>query len=145
MTQRVLDSAELKPADIDFIIAGNLGGRYSAPMVGSWVHHEVGFREETPAINIQSCCAGFVDGCNPCLEPDKTGEYRRILIVMATAWNTGGGAGNVDLTSPWNKCCGDGAEAGIVSARNLKCEFLSYANRTFGEIYHHLGARNEAP
>jgi 3-oxoacyl-[acyl-carrier-protein] synthase III len=105
----------------------------------------VGFREETPAINIQSCCAGFVDGCNLAWNLMKTGEYRRILIVMATAWDTGGGAGNVDLTSPWNKFFGDGAGAGIVSAENLKCEFLSYTNRTFGEIYHHLGGVMRPP
>jgi 3-oxoacyl-[acyl-carrier-protein] synthase III len=64
VADKVLNSAGLEPVDIDFIIAGNLGGRYAAPMVDSWVHHQLGFPEETPAINIQTCCSGFVDGCN---------------------------------------------------------------------------------
>jgi len=139
--RRALDSANLKPADIDFIIAGNLGGRYPAPMVGSWVHHRLGFPEETPAINVQTCCASFVDASNVAWNLVRGGEYKRILVVMSTAWNTGGGAGNSDPTSPMSKFFGDGAGAAIVSTRNLKCEFLSYANRTFGEIYHHLNGQ----
>ena len=33
---------------------------------------------------------------------------------------------------------GDGAGAAIVSTENLKCEFLTYHNETFGELYDHL-------
>jgi len=62
VTKKVLDRAGLKPEDIDYIVSANLGGQYMIPMVGTHIHHEVGFPEEVPVLNIQTCCASFVDG-----------------------------------------------------------------------------------
>jgi 3-oxoacyl-[acyl-carrier-protein] synthase-3 len=138
VAQKALDSAGLKAADIDYIIAGNFGGKYTIPMVGTWVHHQLGFRLETPVLNIQNCCASFVDACNVAWNLIRAGEYKRILVVMVSAWNTGGGYVSIDQTTPFAKFLGDGAGAAIVSSENLKCEFLSYTNRTFGEIYNHI-------
>jgi len=136
VTTKALKKAGLEPSDIDFILAGNLGGKNILPMVGTKVHHEVGFPEEIPVVNIQNCCAGFVDACNIAWNLIRAGEYKRVLIVMVTAWDTGGWG--VDQTSPMAKQFGDGAAAAIVSAHNLKCEFLSYVNQTVGWLYDHL-------
>jgi 3-oxoacyl-[acyl-carrier-protein] synthase III len=136
VAKKALDKAGLLPSDIDFILAGNLGGKNVVPMVGTKIHHELGFPEETPVVNIQNCCAGFIDACNVAWNLLKAGEYKRVLIVMVTAWATGGW--DVDQTSPLAKQFGDGSAAAIVSAQNLKCEFLSYVNKTVGSLYDHL-------
>jgi 3-oxoacyl-[acyl-carrier-protein] synthase III len=137
--KKVLDEAKLKPADIDFIIAGNLGGDFGIPMIGTYLHDKLKFPREVPVVNMQNCCAGFVDACNLAWNLVRAGEYKRILVVMSTAFDAKGKAGCVvDQTTPMGKLFGDGAAAAIVSAQNLKCEFVSYASRTFGELYFHM-------
>ena len=51
------------------------------------------------------------------------------------ALETFGANARIDLTDPFNAVLGDGANAAIVSSQNMKCEFLSYYSRTFGEVY----------
>jgi 3-oxoacyl-[acyl-carrier-protein] synthase III len=140
VTRRALENARLKPGDIDFIISGNIGGKKLFPMVGSYIHEKVGFRKETPVVNIQNFCASFVDGIYLAWNLVLSGKHERVLVSAVTsvgpaAAKTGWG---VDQTSPSGKFCGDGAGAAIVSSEKLKCEFLSYANRTLGEIYDHM-------
>jgi len=145
VAEKALKCAGLKPSDVDFIIAGNLGGKYVIPMVGTWVHHQLGFLQETPVLNTQNCCAGFVDACNVAWNLIRGGEYKRVLVVMVTAWDTRGGGLATDQTTPMGKLFGDGAGAAVVSSQNLKCEFLSYDNRTFGELYHHMASELRPP
>jgi len=135
VAKKALDKAGLKPSDIDYIIASNTGGKYTLPMVGCYIHHKVGFERETPVLNIQNCCSSFVDGCWIAQNLIMGGLYKRILVVTVSAWETSGGAGRIDKTDFTGSLMGDGAGAGIVSTQNLKCEFVSYYNRTFGEIY----------
>jgi 3-oxoacyl-[acyl-carrier-protein] synthase-3 len=139
VVKKTLDRAGLKPSDIDFIIAGNLGGKYGIPMVGTHIHYVGGFPREVPVLNMQNCCAGFIDGINLAWNLVKAGEYKRVLVVMVTAFDAKGKAMCVvDQTSPMAKFFGDGSGAAIVSTQNLKCEFLSYTNETYGEAYEHL-------
>ena len=144
VARKVLDSAGLKPGDIDYIIAGNIGGRFVLPLIGTWIHHSLGFPEEVPVLNMQNCCAGFVDGCNVAWNMILGGRYKRILVVMATAWDCGG-KGIFDMSAPLSVVGGDGAGAGIISSQNLKCEFVSYHNRTYGQIYDHLASELRTP
>ena len=135
VTRKVLERAQLGLEEIDFIIAANLGGKYVLPMVGTFIHHKLGFPEQTPVVNIQTCCASFVDGLNLAWNMILGGRYKRILVVAVTAICAG--KYGVDQTSPLARNFGDGAGAAVVSALNLKCEFLSYSNRIFGEMYDH--------
>lgn len=136
VTKKALNSAGLKPSDIDYIIATNLGGKYILPMIGTYIHHKMGFQTQTPVLNIQTCCASFVDGLNLAWNMILGGRYKRILVVAVTALAIEGYG--VDQTSPLAKNFGDGSGAAIVSSQNLKCEFLSYHSRTFGELYDHM-------
>ena len=140
VARKALTKAQLGCAEIDFIIAGNIGGSRVFPMIGTYVHEKLGFAEETPVVNIQNFCASFVDGINLAWNLVLSGQYKRILVVTVTAVGsatskTGWG---IDQTNPAACFFGDGAGAAIVSAANLKCEFLSYANRTIGELYEHM-------
>ncbi len=138
--QKALDKADLKPTDIDCIIANNAGGKFAIPLVGSYIHHKLGFSHETPVFNIQEACASFVDGCEIAWNYILSGKYKRILIVTVAALNTIGGGGRRDATDFLLGVASDGGGAAIVSSENLKCEFLSYYGRTYGEIYDMLGA-----
>lgn len=133
--RKALDKAGLKPSDIDFIIANQSGGKYVIPMVGTYVHRQLGFSEETPVLNILQACASFVDGCEIARNLIQAGKYKRILVVVVSAWETIGSNGRGDLTDVMSSVMGDGAGAGIVSTENLKCEFLAHYNRTFSETY----------
>lgn len=134
--RKALAAAKRAPADIDYIIAANIGGRRLLPMVGSYIHEKLGFPQEVPATNIQNVCASFVDGLNLAWCLVLSGRYRRVLVVTVTAVATKGWG--VDQTSPMAKSFGDGAGAAVVSSGNLRCEFLAYDNRTIGELYEHM-------
>jgi len=140
VTRKALAQANLASSDIDFIISANIGGRHVFPMIGTYIHEKVGFRKETPVVNIQNFCASFVDGINLAWNLVLSGAYKRVLVVAVTVVGpsmsrTGWG---IDQTNPAACFFGDGSGAAIVSAENIKCEFLSYANRTLGEMYDHL-------
>lgn len=145
VTKKALDSAGLKVEDIDYIICNNCGGKNTVPMVGSYIHWKLGFPEETPVLNISNACASFVDGCDVAWNFILAGRYKRILLVTVSAWETPGGQGRVDLTDPMSSVMGDGAGAAIISSQNLKCEFLSYYNRTFSYVYDYCGADLRQP
>ena len=71
VAQKALDSAGYGPADIDYIIANNCGGKFTVPMIGTYIHHKLGFRLETPVLNISQACASFVDACEVAWNPQK--------------------------------------------------------------------------
>ena len=135
VAKKALDRAGLKPSDIDYIIASNVGGKFTVPMIGCSVHHKLGFPQETPVLNIANACASFVDGCELAWNLINAGKYKRILLIQVSAMETSGGLGRIDQTDFLEIVIGDGAGAAIVSSQNLKCEFLSYYNRTWSETY----------
>ena len=145
VSRKALDRSGLKPSDIDCIIANNCGGKFTVPMVGPYIHHRLGFREETPAFNISQACSSFIDGCELAWNLILAGKYKRILVVTVSVWETSGGQVRADLTDAMSAAMGDGAGAAIVSSQNLKCEFLSYYNRTWGEVYDLSGANPRPP
>ncbi len=134
VARKALDHAGLAPSDIDFIISANIGGRRPFPMVGTYLHREVGFPRETTVVNIQNFCAGFIDGINLAWNLVLSGRHQRVLVVVVTAETCKVG---IDQTNPLARFMGDGAGAAVVSTQNLKYEFLSYTNRTYGERYEH--------
>src|SRR4030042_5809724 len=117
--KKALDKAGLKPSDIDYIISNNCGGKYTIPMVGTYIHHKLGCGKETPVLNISNACASFVDGCQVAWNIILGGRYKRILVVTVSAWETIGGQMRADLTDFLRVLMGDGAGAGIVSSQNL--------------------------
>lgn len=145
VAQKALDKAGLKPSDIDCIISHNYGGRFVWPMIGTQIHYKLGFPEEIPVFNINNACASSIEGFEIAWNLVLSGKYRRVLVVMASAWESKGGQGRTDLTDPLAAIFGDGAGAAIVSSQNLKCEFLSYYAQTFGEVYDMCAAEIRGP
>jgi len=135
VAKKALDRAGLRPSDIDCVMATQFGGLFVWPMVAPYIHHKLGLPQNVPAFNISNACASFLDGCEIAWSLVLSGRYKRILFVTAAAWETAGGQGRADFTDPMSAIFGDGAGAAIISSQNLKCEFLSYYGRTFGDLY----------
>ncbi len=133
VARKALDAAGLEPGDIDLIISQNFGGKFIVPMIGTSVHQALGCPAETNVMNLQTCCASMVDGFHVAWNLIKSGAYKRVLVLCVTALDDGGWG--ADPTSAQASGVGDGAGAAIVSAENLKCEFLSYDNKIYGELY----------
>jgi 3-oxoacyl-[acyl-carrier-protein] synthase III len=137
--------AGLLATDIDLIVSQNIGGQFITPGIGAFVKRALGCRMDVPAVNIQQVCAGFVDSCRMAWDAIRAdpAKVRHVLIVNSTAWHTG--EWGVDASDPSAAAVGDGAVAGIVSAEQVKLEFLSYVNRTHDEIYEDLVVQVSGP
>lgn len=122
--KEALAAAGLAPADIDHVIGGAVS-----------LHKQLGFALDTPMLNIANCCASFVDSCQIAWNLVESGACGRVLVVASAALAGGVNGGTTDLTDPIAPIFGDGAAAAIVSAQNLKCEFLSYYGETDGTCY----------
>jgi 3-oxoacyl-[acyl-carrier-protein] synthase III len=143
--QLAITRAGITADDIDYIISQNIGGQFIVPGIGAFVKRALGCRIETPAINIQQVCAGFVDSCRMAWDAiiRDPENVKNVLIVNSTAWHTG--EWGVDASDPSAAAVGDGAAAAIISSINVQLEFLSYVNRTHDEIYEDLVVQVAAP
>ena len=124
IAKEALDRASLKPSDIDYVIGAAVS-----------LHRELGLELDTPMLNIANCCASFVDSCQIAWNLVDSGECRRVLVVASAALAGGPNGGTTDLTDAIAPIFGDGAAAAVVSAQNLKCEFLAYYGETDGTCY----------
>jgi 3-oxoacyl-[acyl-carrier-protein] synthase III len=140
-----IERAGIEAEAIDLIVAQNIGGQFITPGIGAFVKRALGCRMDTPAINIQQVCAGFVDGCRMAWDAIRADpeRVRNVLVVNSTAWHTG--EWGVDASHPSAGTVGDGAAAGVVSAEAVALEFLSYVNRTHDEIYEDLVVQVSGP
>ncbi|MCX5831960.1 MAG: hypothetical protein NT140_08755 [Deltaproteobacteria bacterium] len=129
--RKALESAGLKPNDIDCIIAENCGGKYALPGVGCSIHQRLGFPSEVPVFDVRQGGASFPESSHLAWCLVLSGQYRRVLVVMVAAVSIGG----LDKTSPTAMSISDGAAAAVVSSQNLKCEFLAHGARTESIIY----------
>jgi len=60
--KNAIESANLKPQDIDCIIIATSTPDYINPSMAAIVHGAIGARNECPAFDIQAVCAGFIYG-----------------------------------------------------------------------------------
>ena len=49
VVRKLFETTDIKPTDIDYIIANNCGGSLVVPMIGCYIHHKFGFPMEVPA------------------------------------------------------------------------------------------------
>lgn len=131
VAKKALDKSGLKALDIDCLLITQTGGKQFMPLLASYVHRNVGFRSDIMAMNIVDDAASILDAANVAWNFVQCGLCSRVLIIAVAAQISGEVRFGVDLTDPMARNYGDGAAAGIVSAQNLKCEFLSYHFETY--------------
>jgi 3-oxoacyl-[acyl-carrier-protein] synthase III len=127
IAEKALNQAGLKPADIDFLIG--------AQGMTAVVHNKLGFKKDTPILNIMDACATFLDSAHFAESLVRGGECQRVLIMGAFGGAGTGPASQGDPTNPMVVNFGAGAAAAVVSTRNLKFEIVSYYTETYGEAY----------
>ena len=129
--QKALVAASLTPADIDALFVAQTGGKQFMPLLGSYLHLNLGLAKEAIVRNVVDDNTSALDACFVGWNFVRSSLCRRVLVV-AVAAQIGGETGfGVDLTDPLAMNYGDGAAAAIVSSQNLRCELLSYHFETY--------------
>ena len=129
--QKALDQSGLTPSDIDGLIVTQTGGKQFMPLLGTYVHLNMGFKLETIVRNIVDDNVSIINAAHVAWHFVSSGLCRRVLIIAAAAQISGQVGFGVDLTDPLAPNFGDGAAAAIVSSQNLKCELLVYHCETY--------------
>ena len=129
--QEALHSAGIDAHEIDALLVTQTGGKQFMPLLGSYLHLNLGLRKDAIVRNVVDDNTSVLDASYVAWNFVKSGLCKRVLII-AVAAQIGGQTGfGVDLTDPLAQNYGDGAAAAIVSAQNLTCEFLSYHFETY--------------
>jgi len=108
-----LESAGLRPGDVDAIVLATLSPDHLIPGTGVFLQRELGL-EGIPAIDVRAQCSGFVYGLSIADAFIRVGQYRTILLVGVEIQSTG-----LDLTTRGRDVAvlfGDGAGAAVVTA-----------------------------
>lgn len=126
VAQDALAQSNLTAADIDYVLGAEVS-----------LHKKLGLRKDVPMLNTADCCASLLDHLQIAWMLVESGEARNVLVVASAALAAGGEPWNTtDPTDPISPNFGDGAAAMIVSAEDLKCEFLAFDAGIDGRAYH---------
>jgi 3-oxoacyl-[acyl-carrier-protein] synthase III len=110
---KALENADLKPADVDFIIFCTLSPDYSFPGGGVMVQEQLGI-DTIGALDIRNQCSGFVYGLSVADQFIKSGMYKTVLVIGSEIHSTG-----LDKTTRGRNVSvifGDGAGAAVLRA-----------------------------
>lgn len=80
---KALESANLKPNDIDLILCASITPDYRIPSASSIIQRKLGITNECPCLDIAAACSGFVYGMSMADAFIKTGVYKKILLIGA--------------------------------------------------------------
>ncbi len=129
--RKALAESGLSASDVDGLLIAQTGGKQFMPLLGSYVHLNLGLRGDALVRNIVDDNVSILDAAFVAWNSVRSGLCRRVLLI-AVAAQIGGEVGfGVDLTDPLALNYGDGAAAAVVSAGNLTCEFLAYHVETY--------------
>lgn len=128
---KALDGGGLEPSEVDCLLVAQTGGKQFMPLLGSYLHLNLGLKADAIVRNIVDDNASTLDASYVAWNFVRSGLCKRVLLVAVAAQISGQVGFGVDLTDPFAQNYGDGAAAAIVSSQNLRCEFLSYHFETY--------------
>lgn len=111
--KRALEAANLKPNQIEFIIAATLSPDHYFPGIGVLVQAKLGL-PPIGALDVRNQCSGFIYALSVADQYIRAGTFRRILVVAAEVQST-----NLDYSDAGRDMAvlfGDGAGAVVVEA-----------------------------
>ena len=81
-SKRALQSAGIKPKDVDMIIVATMSGDMPMPSTASILQHKLG-AGNAGAFDLNAACSGFLYGLSVADNFIKAGMFRRVLLVGA--------------------------------------------------------------
>ncbi|MBI5518120.1 MAG: ketoacyl-ACP synthase III [Deltaproteobacteria bacterium] len=78
--RRALESAGLKPADIDLLLVGTISADHPMPSCAALVQKKLGMRNVL-CVDLSAACAGWLYGLEIADQYVRTGKARRVLVV----------------------------------------------------------------
>jgi 3-oxoacyl-[acyl-carrier-protein] synthase-3 len=111
--KRALEAAQLKPEDIEFIIAATLSPDHYFPGIGVLVQAKLGLAP-IGALDIRNQCSGFIYALSVADQYIRAQTFRRILLVAAEVQSA-----NLDYSDAGRDMAvlfGDGAGAVVLEA-----------------------------
>ncbi len=116
-SKRALESAGLKPEDIDFIVFATLSPDYTFPGSGVLLQQKLSARH-VGALDVRDQCTGFLYSLMVADNAIRVGQYKNVLVVGAEVHSTG-----LDYSTEGRDVTvlfGDGAGAVILTATEEK-------------------------
>ena len=110
---KALENANLKPADVDFIIFCTLSPDYNFPGGGVLVQEQLEL-DTIGALDIRNQCSGFIYGLSVADQFIKSGMYKTVLVIGSEIHSSG-----LDKTTRGRNVAvifGDGAGAAVLQA-----------------------------
>ncbi len=80
-SQKAIENAGLKPADLDYIICSNVVNEYVTPALSCLVQNAL--KTSCPCVDINAACSGFIYALEIAEAYIKSGMARNVLIVCA--------------------------------------------------------------
>jgi 3-oxoacyl-[acyl-carrier-protein] synthase III len=87
-TQRALEMAEVKAADLDAIVYATSSPDHFAPGNGVFLQRLLGIAG-IPALDVRAQCSGFIYALSVADSWIRTGQFRRVLVVGSEIQSTG--------------------------------------------------------
>lgn len=135
-SKNALDKANLKAADIDFIITATLSPDHHFPGIGVKLQDRLGLNT-TPAMDIRNQCSGFIYALNTAVSFIATGQYERILVTGAEVHSK-----LINLTTTGRDIAvlfGDGAGSIILeAAESQENGFIGFQLHSEGKYFNKL-------
>jgi 3-oxoacyl-[acyl-carrier-protein] synthase-3 len=127
--EAALQSAELRPDDIDLVICASTTPDYLLPASACLIQARLG-AQRAAAFDLNAACSGFVYGLTVASQFIQAGTYRRVLLVCAEALS------RFMNWSDRNTCVlfGDGAAALVLEATAQTAGVLSTVLGSRGDI-----------
>ena len=86
-SERALESAGVRPGDIDLIIVATSTPDCIFPSTAALLQSKLGIRNGTAAFDVQAVCSGFVYGLTIAEKFIRSGSHRRALVVGAEVFS----------------------------------------------------------
>ncbi|MBK8793351.1 MAG: ketoacyl-ACP synthase III [Holophaga sp.] len=85
--RRAIESAGLKPQDVDAIILATATPDRSSPSTACIVQHKLGITQGCPAFDLNAVCSGFLYGMSVGSQFIQGGVFRNVLVIGADTFS----------------------------------------------------------